>query len=579
MTTRASAAAWPSSAPWPGVSIAIDDRGGRYYFDPAAAQNAVEFFPTFLEHHKGEFAGRAFDLAPWQSELVIRPLFGWKRATDGLRRFRKVYIEVPKKNGKTQLCAGLALLLLYCDQEPGAEVYCCAADKDNARLVFDEAKAMVEDCDLLQEQAEVLATAIVLPHSRSALKVISADARTKHGPNIHGLIIDELHAQPDRELYDTLTKGVAARRQPVIAMITTAGNDLESICYEEHEYAEKVIAGAVVDDSYLPVVFGTPPDADWRDPAVWARVNPGLGVTVKADYLESECAAATAEPRKLNAFKRLHLNIWTQQHRAWLQIDQWDRGRVEALPVGNREKRLAFAGLDLSSKLDLTACVILVRHELPAAEEIVVDLGPMETPAPTDAPPRKRLNINYRVELVPFFWLPAETLAARVKDDRIPYDVWRDAGFLRVTEGSVVDYDQVFEELVEQILPQWGVAEIAYDPWNALQMALNLQSKGFTLTEVPQNFKHLSEPSKLFEALVTAGRVTHYGNAVMRRCVENVAIQEDRGENIRPVKPSKKKRIDGVAAAINALARLMVAKPPKRSRYASGPVEPLWAKR
>lgn len=568
------------------MSIPIDEAGGRFYFDEAAAERAVDFFPTFLRHHKGEFAQQPFVLADWQADLVIRPLFGWKRTSDGLRRFRWVYLEIPKKNGKTQLAAGVGLFLTFADGEEGADVLCCAADKDNGRLVFDEAKHMVEDDELLNEMGEVYASSIVAVGSRSTFKVLSADARTKHGPNIHGLIIDELHAQPDRDLFETLTKGIAARRQPVVFLITTAGDDLESICYEQHEHARRVMKDPSVDEQLLPVIFGATSADDWKDPEVWQRWNPGLGVTVKLDYLVAEAARAAVEPRRQNAFKRLHLNVWTQQHTAWLEVERWDacRQEPEALPVltSNPGRLPCFAGLDLSSKIDLTALVLAVRLEDEAgAQPTEVEIGRAEPKpgAPSSAEPEvRRLTINYRVALVPFFWMPEETLARRVDEDGIPYDVWRDQGFLRTTPGNVVDYDVILEQIVDEIGPAFRIGEIAYDPWNATQFALNLQTKGFTITEVPQTFRALSEASKVLEALVVSGRAVHDGNPVMRRCVENVAVVEDKNENIRPVKPSKKKRIDGVMGAVNALTRLIVAKPPKKSRYASGPVSPIFVR-
>ena len=227
----------------------------------------------------------------------MRPLFGWKRA-DGRRRFRKAFIAVPKKNGKTHLCAGLGLYLTFCDHEEEAEVFAAAADRAQAGLVFDAAKAFVEDSAELSRLAEVLRRAITLPGEALTFKVLSADVKSKHGPNVHGLIFDELHAQPNRDLWETLTKGTASRRQPVTIAITTAGVDQESICAEEWGYALGVRAGTIPDDTTLPVVFAAKPDDDWEDPATWARANPGLGKTVPLHYLEAEVAAAKVEPRK-----------------------------------------------------------------------------------------------------------------------------------------------------------------------------------------------------------------------------------------------------------------------------------------
>ena len=305
---------------WPGVSIAIDDAGGRFYFDEADAARAVEFFPKFLRHLKGEFAGQPFHLLDWQRELLVRPLFGWKRTSDGLRRFRRVFLEIAKKNGKSGMCSGLGLYLLHCDREPGAEIVAAAADREQAGIVFNEARDMNETSAALAGRSETYRRAIVVPGTRSSFKVVSSDVKGRHGPNIHALLFDEFHAQPDRELYDTLAKGVAARRQPIVVLITTAGDDQDSVCYEEYDYARRVMAGVIEDETYLPIVFEATEEDDWRAPETWAKANPSLDVTVKRDYLEAECRAAVAEPRKQNAFKRLHLNVWTRTTEVWIPI-------------------------------------------------------------------------------------------------------------------------------------------------------------------------------------------------------------------------------------------------------------------
>lgn len=552
---------------WPGVTIPITDGDGRYYFDEADAARSTEFFPLFLTHHKGAFAGQPFDLLDWQSELIARPLFGMKRVSDGLRRFRKLLLFVPKKQGKTQLVAGLANLVLFCDQEPGAEIMVAAADRDQARLLFSEARAMVEDCPDLAGRADVLRSEIVFREQRSTMRVISAEARTKHGPNLHCVIIDELHAQPDRELVETLEKGVAARLQPLLIYLTTAGNDFESIAYEEYQYAKRLISGTIVDDTCLPVVFEADPKADWRAPATWRQANPSFGVTVPESYYAVEVQQAINEPRKQNAFKQLHLNLWTQQETVWVPIEAWDACRVDAVTLVNAAGRLtAVGGLDLSSKIDLTAFVVLVRRD---------DLGRQRTEvaAAEGAPP---VAIDFAVDAIPFFWMPADTLARRSKEDSLPYGLWAEQGYLRVTDGATVNYEEMLEAIAGELATRYGYREICFDPWSATQFAQQLEAKKFVPIEVAQNMKRLSEPAKLFEALIYSRRLRHDGHPVFRMCVENCAVYEDPAGNIRPKKPSAKKRIDGVAAAVTALSRLMVAPTPKTSRYARGPVEPIW---
>ena len=556
---RSAVAPWNAAAlaRWPGVTIPIDDGDGQFYFDENDAAKAVEFFPLFLTHHKGQrWAGQPFDLLDWQRELIVRPLFGWKRAKDGLRRFRKLLLFVAKKQGKTELVAGLANLVLFCDGEPGAEIMVAAADREQARLLFGEAKAMVEDCPDLAGRADVLQSAIYYRETRSTMKVISAEARTKHGPNLHCVIVDELHAQPDRELVETLEKGIAARPQPLVMYLTTAGSDFESIAYEEYQYAKRLISGTIDDPSVLPVIFETDPKADWREPATWRQANPSLGVTVLEEYYAAEVAKAINEPRKQNAFKQLHLNLWTQQETVWIPLEAWDGCQVDDLVADNQGARLvAIGGLDLSSKIDLSAFVVLVRRD---------DLGRQRT----EVEGQGALGVDFAVDVIPFFWMPEDTLRRRAQEDAIPYGLWAEQGHLRVTPGATVDYATVLDTVVDELAPRYGFREIAYDPWSATQFAQQLEAKKFTPVEVAQNMKRLSEPAKLLEALIRSRRLRHGDHPVMRWCVENCAVYEDPAGNIRPKKPSAKKRIDGVAAAITALSRLMVAPAPKTSVYA-----------
>lgn len=539
---------------WPGVTVSIDDCGGNYYYDAAAAQRVCDFFEKFLVHYRGEHAGERFVLEPWQRDLVIRPVFGWKRTADGLRRFRKVYLEVGKKNGKSTVSAGVALYLTFCDGEPGAEIYSAAADKDQARIVFETAKTMVETSPALLKRCQIYRSSIVVPETFSSYKVLSADVKTKHGPNIHGLIFDELHTQPNRDLYDALAKGVAARRQPLTFEITTAGDDFESICREEHDYAEKVMQGVITDETFLPVIFAADPKDNWREPATWAKANPSLGRTVKLDHLETECRAAIAEPRKQAAFKRLHLNIWTQQAEIWISLESWDACDG---PIDLARPQPCYGGLDLSTKLDLTCLVLAFRREddTDGAGD-VVDLGAGPTPNE-----RKTLGLNFSIDLVPFFWIPEATMHRRAKEDGVPYPLWAEQKLIRVTPGDVVDYDYIMDEITKEIAPAFSIQEIGYDPYNATQFALNLQAAGFRVIEVRQGVQTMSEPAKLFEALVVSRRLRHGGHKVLRWNMSNAAVKEDKKGNIFPFKQHAKKRIDGVIGSIIALSRLIIAEP------------------
>ena len=339
----------------------------EFWFDKDAANLAVRFFEKLLLHSKGEWAGKPFKLQDWQREDIIRPLFGWKRKDapkieDCTRRYRTAYIEIPRKNGKSTLCAGLALYLLFADGEPGAEVYSAAADTDQARIVFEEAQRMVETSPALSEHGQIYRRSIIVKSERSTYRVISADAHTKHGFNAHGIVFDELHAQPNRELWDVLNTSTGARRQPLMIMITTAGvYDPNSICWEQHEYARQVLNGAIDDPSYFAYIAAADEDDDWTSPVVWAKANPGLGETIKLDYLEAECRRAIQSPAYQNTFRRLHLNQWTSQDERWLDMAAWNACKRE---FPDLKGRACFGGLDLASTTDIAAFVLCFPPEI-----------------------------------------------------------------------------------------------------------------------------------------------------------------------------------------------------------------------
>lgn len=552
----------PAWERWPGTTIPLDDCGGRYWYDPKAAKDAVEFFPAFLRHFEGEFSGKRFELDDWQSELIIKPLFGWKKVSDNTRRFRKLYLAVPKKNGKSVLAAGIALFLLFCDSEDGAQVFSAAADRMQAAIVFNAAKTMIETSPKLRRRCEIYRNSIVVPSTRSSYQVLSADVATKHGPNIHGLVFDELHTQPNRDLYDTLVKGIASRRQPLIVEITTAGSDFESICREEHEYAQRIISTAITDETVLPVIFEAKQEEDWRDPQVWRRVNPSFGKIVKELYLEDECRAAIAEPRKQNSFKRLNLNMWTQQEHMWIDIHDFDACPQLKDLEESCNGLACVAGIDISTRNDLTCVCLAFRIPDSEAEE--------------GGYTQESMNLNYRVALLPYFYLPEVTLYQRAKEDSIPYPLWRDMGLLRVTPGQDIDQRKIYNDITEEFAKKFSIQSIGYDPWNANTLALPLRDAGFQMVETRQGVATMSEPSKLFEALIRSKRLVHNGHQIFRWNVGNVSVKEDLKENIFPFKSSRKKRIDGVIAAIIALSRLISTGESSGSVYDSPNQESPW---
>lgn len=505
-------------------------RTSAYHYDKAAATMAVAFFEVALVHVKGEWAHQQFRLMPWQRQIV-GDLFGWKRR-DGTRRYRKAYIEVPRKNGKSTIAAGIALYLLFADGEYGADVYSAAADREQAAIVFETAKQMVELSPLLRPRAELFKRSIFCAETMSSYKVLSADAYTKHGLNPHGIIFDELHAQPSRDLWDVLNTGMGARRQPLMVMITTAGYDRTSICWEQRSYAQGVQEGRINDPSYYTFIAAADEGDDWLDPAVWAKANPNLGVTVKREYLKTEAQRAQQIPAYQNTFRRLHLDQWTQQESRWLDMHAWDacgrdeKGQVRALP--DLSGRLCYAGLDLASTTDIAALVLVFP---PLAED-----------EPT--------------WWLPFFWVPEQNLVERARRDRVPYVSWRQQGLVSATPGNVIDYDVILET-VKRLGSQYRIGEIAFDRWGATRISTQLTDAGFTMVEFGQGYASMSAPTKELLRLVLAGRIGHGGHPVLRWMADNVTVEQDAAGNVKPSKGKSREKIDGIVAGIMALDRAL----------------------
>lgn len=511
--------------------------GDEFWFDEEAADRACRFFSSCLTHAKGELQGQPLELAEWEAQRIVRPLFGWKRA-DGTRRYRKVYVEVPRKNNKSTLCAGIALYLLHADREPGAEVYSAAGDRDQAAVVFDVARQMVNQSPALKLRTEVYRRSMVHLESASSYRVLSADAFTKHGLNAHGIVVDEVHVQRNRELIDVLSTSTGSRRQPVEVYITTAGYDKRTICWELHDYAERVARGIIHDPYFLPVIYAADPKDDWTDERVWAKANPGLGKSIKLEYLRAECKKALEIKAYENTFKRLHLNIWTAQENRWLQVESaWDPCGTQPVPSLEALKgRRAWLGVDLSSTVDLTALVALVE-------------------APTSP-------VSY--DVVPFFFVPEARIELRAKRDRVPYDQWRDQGLIVATEGDVVDYEAVRLKARElgEIL---DVQEVAIDRWNSTGLQAQLAGDGLQVAQFGQGFASMSAPTKELERMLLSKLLRHGGNPVLRWMADNVAVNQDPAGNIKPAKDKSTERIDGIVALVMAIGRALAneVEPPK----------------
>lgn len=534
-----------------------------YYFDKAAADLACDFFPRFLIHTKGEWAGRPFELRPWQRKIVRR-FFGWKRKADGLRRYRILFLFVPKKNGKSTFAAGLALCTLYVDKEPGAEIYSLAGDRDQAAIVFDQAKKMVEASPALERRSRIFKREIFIPSTLSYYRVLSADVPSKHGLNPHGIFFDELHVQDDREMWDTVRTGVGARRQPVIVAMTTAGFDKKTLCGEMYEKAIQVRDGKIHDDAFLPVLYGIEDKENWEDRAVWRRVNPNWGLSVKPDDFEQQYREARESPAFLNTFLRLRLNKWVQQAVRWIDQKKWAActGAVEYEKMLEALKgRPCYAGLDLSTVTDLSALVLLFDSSIepddpgyPSEKELEGD------PQEGELPPGFEYGDPLPgYDVLSWFWCPEEGIRIRARKDRMPYDVWAREGWLIATEGDAVDHGAIRKK-IQDLGQDYQIQEIAADPYNAHKLLTELEAEdGFTVLRVSQGFGSISAPTKALDALYRRRQIRHGGQPVLSWCADNASLDKDAYDNWKPSKKKSRERIDGMIALVMALGRALVS--------------------
>jgi phage terminase large subunit-like protein len=513
---------------------------GPYWFDDREAARAELFFGRFLTFVEGAKAGETFKLEPWQREIV-RAIFGWKRAADNTRRYRRAYIEVPRKNGKSPLAAGIALKCLFADGELAPLVVSAAADRDQAAIVFDAARQMILAAPELAARSQVMKRAVVVGipgRPPGVYRVLSSDVRTKHGLGPSAVIFDELHAQPNRQLWDVLVTGTAARRQPLVVAITTAGDSKHSICWELHDYAVKVRDGVIDDPEFLPVIYAADPEDDWRSPETWAKANPNLGVSVQPDYLLAECRRAEASADYENTFKRLHLNLWTEQTVRYIPMHAWDACAklpppADAAPLAPRPARQWTGGLDLATVRDMAS---------------LAWVSP-----PVDGDPVWRVRMRY--------WMPEHGIEGRELRDRLPYRRWAREGHLELTPGNVIDYAWIRARILEdsaKLLP----AELAFDPWNATQLSTELAEAGLVMVPFTQGFKSYTEPLRRVLTLVLSGELAHDGHEVLRMNAQNLATVTDPAGNVKPAKDRSGGAIDGLVALTMAVGRAMLAPGP-----------------
>ena len=433
---------------------------------------------------------------------------------------------IPTHN--SELAAAVALLLTCGDFEERAEVYGCAADRQQASIVFEVAADMVRMCPALSKRVKILASTkrIIFLPTNSFYQVLSAEAYSKHGFNIHGVVFDELHTQPNRKLFDVMTKGSGdARTQPLYFLITTAGTDTHSICYETHQKAKDILEGRKVDKTFYPVIYGADESDDWSDPKVWKKANPSLGETITMEKVRAAYESARQNPGEENAFRQLRLNQWVKQAVRWMPMEKWNACSFE-VDERELEGRVCYGGLDLSSTTDITAFVLVF-------------------------PPNDEDDKYY---VLPYFWIPEDNLELRVNRDHVPYDIWKRQGKLETTEGNVVHYGYI-EKFIERLGEKYNIREIAFDRWGAVQMVQNLEGMGFTVVPFGQGFKDMSPPTKELMKLTLEQRIAHGGHPVLSWMMDNIFIRRDPAGNIKPDKEKSTEKIDGAVATIMALDR------------------------
>ncbi len=514
---------------------------GGAWFDASKAQAAIAFIEECIHHVEGEMSGKPFKLQPWQKAFVAN-LFGWLRQDAKgrvVRRYREALLFVSRKNGKTPLAAAVALYVFFCDGEKGQQDYVAAAEREQAGMLFRQAKGMIELSPQLRAACRIYGGNAAAGQSRSVvresdgsfLRVIAADANTQHGGNTHLVIIDELHAQPNRDLVDVLTTSTASenRAQPLTLYLTTADYNRPSICNEV--YARGVAArdaqpGEAGDDpSFLPAIYEAKKTDDWRDEAVWAKANPNLGVSVSIDYLRREVKRAESSLPYRSIFLRLHLNMQTDAAEGAIDLLQWDAmaGGVDDEDLAGRD---CWGGLDLSSTTDLSAFALV----FPLEDE------------------------DERMAVRVWMWAPSATAHRRSREDRVPYESWGEEGFVTLTDGNAIDHDVIRRD-VNEICERYNVKSIGADQYNAVQLLIQLRGDGLPVEKFGQGFFSMSPAVKALLTLVAEGRLLHGGNPALRWMAGNFMLDKDPAENLKPTKKRSPDRIDGMVALTMAVGK------------------------
>ena len=491
-----------------------------YEFDVRLANLRLDFY-KMCRHYKGDKAGKPIEPELWQC-FVQGSVFGWVNKKTRLRKYNEVYEQVGKKNGKSTDAGSTGLFCMLLDNESGAEVYSAATTRKQARIIFETASQMVKKSPELKQMFNVLTNNINVPANASKFEPVSSEADTLDGLDIHLGLIDELHAHKSREVYDILKGGTAARSQPIIWVVTTAGYNLNGICKERYDYAKKVLEGSIEDETLFAYIAELDEDDDPLDERNWIKANPNLGVSVKIGDLRRKANEAKEMPSAYNMFLCKHMDMWVSSSQNWMDMTRWNASGKDMQPTLSGVP--CYVGVDLSSTLDITSVAFVFC--LPDGLYAVISHS----------------------------FIPEATMLEKERRDHVPYSAWVRAGYITAIPGEAIEQSWV-EEYIMSEARKYDIKEICYDPWNATEFAHHMENEGFTCVEVRQGARSLSEPMKDIERLVIQGKLIHFDNPVLRWAVSNTVATKDSNDNIKPDKSKAIFRIDPAVAMITAHSR------------------------
>ena len=506
------------------------DENYPYYFDNNEAERPIVFIQN-LSHTKGKWAAdrQKIKLEPWQ-QFIIASVFGWRRRSNKLRRFRKAYIQVARKNGKTTMLSGIGNYSFFCDSpnEVGVEIYYIATKKEQAKIAWEEAERQIRRCKALDSLASTYkqtTTIIKKKDTASKAKILGKDSKTEDGLNPHFVGVDEYHAHPSNELIEVLESGMGARRQPLIFIITTAGFNKNGVCFEEYNYLKSIARGEMANDEYFFMIFEPDEKDDWTSDEAIIKANPNLDISVSLDFIKSRIKEAMDKPSKQVDVKTKNLNIWTQGATVWIPKEVWDLCYCE-INLDTLRGEKCFIGVDLATTRDIAAYSLCFIQE----DKYII---------------------------LPRFFMPAHNIRERSKDDRVPYELWAQEGFITLCDGENINFD-IIESSILADGEKYEVLDISYDPWKAIEIVTHLKDEGFNMTQVRQTFSvgGLSEGTALFEKAIYEKKLIHNKNPVLDWMFSCCEVRTDGRDNYLPVKPDRRKnskRIDGVVSSIMAI--------------------------